>query len=117
MPPPEVPPREGLYSTPLSWEKPEPGLRMEPDFGLGNTAAAMNAGFGQTMSGMGNNQVLSNDEQRRLLAIAMNTAASTLCWERQQGTAAKNKRLRQPIARRLHRGTRTSRRRHRARQV
>ncbi|KAF5559779.1 myc-type bHLH transcription factor [Fusarium napiforme] len=73
MPPPEVPPREGLYSTPLSWEKPEPGLRMEPDFGLGNTAAAMNAGFGQTMSGMGNNQVLSNDEQRRLLAIAMNT--------------------------------------------
>ncbi|EWY95324.1 hypothetical protein FOQG_08741 [Fusarium oxysporum f. sp. raphani 54005] len=73
MPPPEVPPREGLYSTPLSWEKPEPGLRMEPDFGLGNTATAMNAGFGQTMSGMGNNQVLSNDEQRRLLAIAMNT--------------------------------------------
>ncbi|KAM0349075.1 hypothetical protein ACHAPU_004010 [Fusarium lateritium] len=74
MPPPEVPPREGLYSTPLSWEKPEPGLRVEPDFGMGSSAAGMNQGFGQTMSGMGNNQLLSNDEQRRLLAIAMNTS-------------------------------------------
>ncbi|KIL93168.1 hypothetical protein FAVG1_03145 [Fusarium avenaceum] len=73
MPPPEVPPREGLYSTPLSWEKPEPGLRMEPNFGLGDPTAGMSSGFGQTMSGMGNNQLLSNDEQRRLLAIAMNT--------------------------------------------
>lgn len=70
MPPPEVPPREGLYSTPLSWEKPEPGLRMEPNFGMGE--GGMNAGYGQTMPGVGN-QILSNDEHRRLLAIAMNT--------------------------------------------
>lgn len=80
MPPPEVPPREGLYSTPLSWEKPEPGLRMEPDFGMGSTQGGMSSGFGQTMSGMsgmGNNQVLSNDEQRRLLAIAMNTGRTS----------------------------------------
>lgn len=73
MPPPEVPPREGLYSTPLSWEKPEPGLRMEPNFGMGDSTIGMNPGFGQTMPGVGN-QVLSNDEQRRLLAIAMNTS-------------------------------------------
>lgn len=73
MPPPEVPPREGLYSTPLSWEKPEPGLRVEPNFGMGDGSAGMNPGFGQTMPGVGN-QVLSNDEQRRLLAIAMNTS-------------------------------------------
>ncbi|RSM14587.1 hypothetical protein CEP52_001275 [Fusarium oligoseptatum] len=73
MPPPEVPPREGLYSTPLSWEKPEPGLRMEPNFGVGESPGGMStAGYGQTMPGVGN-QVLSNDEQRRLLAIAMNT--------------------------------------------
>ncbi|KAJ4266367.1 hypothetical protein NW762_004351 [Fusarium torreyae] len=72
MPPPEVPPREGLYSTPLSWEKPEPGLRIESNFGMGESPGGMNPGFGQSMSGMGN-QVLSNDEQRRLLAIAMNT--------------------------------------------
>ncbi|OBS19769.1 hypothetical protein FPOA_11494 [Fusarium poae] len=77
MPPPEVPPREGLYSTPLSWEKPEPGLRVEPDLGMGNTQGAMNFGFGQNMSSMGNNQVLSNEEQRRLLAIAMNTGRTT----------------------------------------
>ncbi|KAM5348704.1 hypothetical protein ACJ41O_008528 [Fusarium nematophilum] len=73
MPPPEVPPREGLYSTPLSWEKPEPGLRMEQNFGMGESPGGMGvAGYGQTMPGVGN-QVLSNDEQRRLLAIAMNT--------------------------------------------
>src|SRR5205085_769291 len=27
--PSEVPQREGLYSTPLSWERPQPGLRMD----------------------------------------------------------------------------------------
>ncbi|KAM0251844.1 hypothetical protein ACHAP5_001507 [Fusarium lateritium] len=73
MPPPEVPPREGLYSTPLSWEKPEPGLRVGTNFGLGDPTAGMSSGFGQAMPGMGNNQLLSDDEQRRLLAIAMNT--------------------------------------------
>ncbi|KAK2031445.1 helix-loop-helix DNA-binding domain-containing protein [Colletotrichum zoysiae] len=59
QPPQEVPPREGLYSTPLSWEKPAPGLRMNPLFGMG--------GFG----GMGASML--DPEQRRLLAIALNT--------------------------------------------
>ncbi|TQN72938.1 Sterol regulatory element-binding protein 1 [Colletotrichum shisoi] len=56
QPPPEVPPREGLYSTPLSWEKPAPGLRMNPLFGMG-----------------GMNAPMLDPEQRRLLAIALNT--------------------------------------------
>lgn len=88
MPPPEVPPREGLYSTPLSWERPEPGLRMDQPFGVGESPGSMGSmggmggmggmgmgGYQQAMPGVGNqvNQVLSNDEQRRLLAIAMNT--------------------------------------------
>ncbi|KAI5467705.1 hypothetical protein BGZ63DRAFT_34016 [Mariannaea sp. PMI_226] len=76
MPPPEVPPREGLYSTPLSWEKPEPGLRMDtPNFGLPDNSGGIPGGYQQAMPGVGSqvNQVLSNEEQRRLLAIAMNT--------------------------------------------
>ncbi|KIH89555.1 hypothetical protein SPBR_07066 [Sporothrix brasiliensis 5110] len=56
MPPAEVPQREGLYSTPLSWERPQMGLRLDPMLGL------------QTPT-------LSETEQRRLIAIAMNTAA------------------------------------------
>ncbi|KZL85005.1 helix-loop-helix dna-binding domain-containing protein [Colletotrichum incanum] len=59
QPPQEVPPREGLYSTPLSWEKPAPGLRMNPLFGMGG------------MGGMG--APMLDPEQRRLLAIALNT--------------------------------------------
>lgn len=55
MPPSEVPPREGLYSTPLSWEKPQPGLRLD------------------SLLSMQNPQQLNEDEQRRLIAIAMNT--------------------------------------------
>lgn len=55
MPPSEIPPREGLYSTPLSWEKPQPGLR--PD----------------SLMSMQNPQQLTEEEQRRLIAIAMNT--------------------------------------------
>lgn len=55
MPPSEVPPREGLYSTPLSWEKPQPGLRLD------------------SLMSMQNPQQLNEDEQRRLIAIAMNT--------------------------------------------
>ncbi|KAH7161434.1 helix-loop-helix DNA-binding domain-containing protein [Dactylonectria macrodidyma] len=76
MPPPEVPPREGLYSTPLSWERPEPGLRMDQPFGVPESPGSMGmVGYQQAMPGVGSqvNQVLSNDEQRRLLAIAMNT--------------------------------------------
>ncbi|KAG7111409.1 Sterol regulatory element-binding protein 1 like [Verticillium longisporum] len=56
QPPSEVPPREGLYSTPLSWEKPAPGLRMNPLFGLGAP--------------------MLDPEQRRLLAIALNAGGS-----------------------------------------
>ncbi|KAK1989090.1 helix-loop-helix DNA-binding domain-containing protein [Colletotrichum cereale] len=59
QPPQEVPPREGLYSTPLSWEKPAPGLRMNPLFGMGG------------LGGMGT--LMLDPEQRRLLAIALNT--------------------------------------------
>ncbi|KAH8887534.1 HLH-domain-containing protein [Thozetella sp. PMI_491] len=57
-PPRDVPPREGLYSTPLSWEKPQPGLRMDSLMGL-------------------NSPILSEAEQRRLIAIAMNPGPST----------------------------------------
>jgi len=56
-PPADVPPREGLYSTPLSWERPQPGLRMDSLIGLNNAA-------------------LNEAEQRRLIAIAMNPGPS-----------------------------------------
>ncbi|KXX73755.1 Sterol regulatory element-binding protein 1 [Madurella mycetomatis] len=56
-PPQEVPPREGLYSTPLSWERPQPGLRMDSLIGLHSPA-------------------LNEAEQRRLIAIAMNPGPS-----------------------------------------
>lgn len=58
MPPADVPPREGLYSTPLSWEKPQPGLRLD------------------SLMSMQNPQQLNLEEQRRLIAIAMNTGTS-----------------------------------------
>ncbi len=57
MPPSEVPPREGLYSTPLSWEKPQMGLRIDSLIGL-------------------QSPTLSEAEQRRLIAIAMNRGPS-----------------------------------------
>ncbi|SPO02687.1 uncharacterized protein DNG_05360 [Cephalotrichum gorgonifer] len=56
-PPAEVPPREGLYSTPLSWEKPQLGLPSDP----------MLSGFSP------NTPLLSDMEQKNLLAIALNT--------------------------------------------
>jgi hypothetical protein len=56
-PPVDVPPREGLYSTPLSWERPQPGLRMDSLIGLNQAA-------------------LNEAEQRRLIAIAMNSGPS-----------------------------------------
>ncbi|EOO01818.1 putative helix-loop-helix dna-binding domain-containing protein [Phaeoacremonium minimum UCRPA7] len=56
-PPSEVPQREGLYSTPLSWEKPQPGLRMDSLIGLASPS-------------------LNDEEQRRLIAIAMNPGSS-----------------------------------------
>lgn len=58
-PPADIPPREGLYSTPLSWEKPQPGLRMDPLMGL-NSNGAMN-----------------QEDQQRLIAIALNPNSST----------------------------------------
>ncbi|KAK1767720.1 helix-loop-helix DNA-binding domain-containing protein [Phialemonium atrogriseum] len=56
-PPSDIPPREGLYSTPLSWERPQPGLRMDTILGL-------------------NTSTLNEAEQRRLIAIAMNPGPS-----------------------------------------
>lgn len=57
VPPQEVPPREGLYSTPLSWERPQSGIRMDPLAGL-------------------HGSLLNEAEQRRLIAIAMNPGSS-----------------------------------------
>ncbi len=57
IPPSEIPPREGLYSTPLSWEKPQMGLRIDSLIGL-------------------QSPTLSEVEQRRLIAIAMNRGPS-----------------------------------------
>ncbi|KAK4249420.1 helix-loop-helix DNA-binding domain-containing protein [Corynascus novoguineensis] len=56
-PPQEVPPREGLYSTPLSWERPQPGIRMD----------SLNGVYGPS---------LNEAEQRRLISIAMNSGSS-----------------------------------------
>jgi len=56
-PPQDVPPREGLYSTPLSWERPQPGIRMDSFIGLHSPS-------------------LNEAEQRRLIAIAMNPGPS-----------------------------------------
>src|SRR3569833_1438420 len=57
MPPSDIPPREGLYSTPLSWERPQMGLRIDSLIGL-------------------QSPTLTEAEQRRLIAIAMNTGPS-----------------------------------------
>jgi hypothetical protein len=76
--PAEVPPREGLYSTPLSWEKPQPGLRMDPLMGIGgvgNIESLARMGSLVATPAFGNigAPILNEAEQRRLLAIAMNT--------------------------------------------
>ncbi|KAL2020419.1 hypothetical protein VTK56DRAFT_8462 [Thermocarpiscus australiensis] len=55
--PQEAPPREGLYSTPLSWERPQPGLRMDSLIGL-------------------NSRAWNEDIRRDLIAIAMNPGPS-----------------------------------------
>jgi len=57
MPPADIPQREGLYSTPLSWERPQPGIRMDQLIGF--TPPSLNEA-----------------EQRRLIAIAMNPGPS-----------------------------------------
>lgn len=57
LPPQDIPPREGLYSTPLSWERPQPGLHMDSFIGLHSPS-------------------LNEAEQRRLIAIAMNPGPS-----------------------------------------
>ena len=74
-PPEDVPPREGLYSTPLSWEKPQPGLRMDPLLGIGDIGGSMGLG-GVGSLGLMNvgAPIMTEAEQRRLLAIAMNTS-------------------------------------------
>ncbi|KAI9151788.1 putative transcription factor sre2 [Paramyrothecium foliicola] len=68
-PPPEVPPREGLYSTPLSWEKPQSGLPF--DLSSGALPQLQNDPLGFPLAPPAS-QTLSPDEQRRLIAIAMN---------------------------------------------
>lgn len=57
MPQTDIPQREGLYSTPLSWERPQPGIRMDQLIGF--TPPSLNEA-----------------EQRRLIAIAMNPGPS-----------------------------------------
>ncbi|KAL1889443.1 hypothetical protein Cpir12675_005778 [Ceratocystis pirilliformis] len=71
--PTQLPPRENLYSTPLSWEKPLLGntaMRMEPsplDAGINppQPPVPTNMDFA--------NPILNEAEQRRLLAIALNS--------------------------------------------
>ncbi|EPE06024.1 helix-loop-helix dna-binding domain-containing protein [Ophiostoma piceae UAMH 11346] len=58
MPPADIPQREGLYSTPLSWERPQMGMRLDSMLGLPSSS-------------------LSEAEQRRLIAIAMNSGSTT----------------------------------------
>lgn len=57
MPQADIPQREGLYSTPLSWERPQPGIRMDQLISF--TPPSLNEA-----------------EQRRLIAIAMNPGPS-----------------------------------------
>jgi hypothetical protein len=68
-PPSEFPPREGLYSTPLSWERPQSGFRF--DLGSTNVPGLPNDPLGLPLPPVGG-QTLSPEEQRRLIAIAMN---------------------------------------------
>ena len=58
LPPADIPQREGLYSTPLSWERPQMGMRLDSMLGLPSSS-------------------LSEAEQRRLIAIAMNSGTTT----------------------------------------
>jgi hypothetical protein len=61
-PPSDVPQREGLYSTPLSWERPQAGLRgVDPLLGLQTTAPGQ----------------LTPQEQARLISIALGTGSMT----------------------------------------
>jgi hypothetical protein len=61
-PPSDVPQREGLYSTPLSWERPQAGLRVDPLLG----------GLQTTAPGQ-----LAPAEQARLISIALGTGSMT----------------------------------------
>ncbi|TLD28289.1 hypothetical protein PspLS_03719 [Pyricularia sp. CBS 133598] len=57
--PTEIPPRESLFSTPLSWERPQPGLRMD------------------SVMSTQSRSTLDQAEQRRLIAIAMNRGTTS----------------------------------------
>ncbi|TLS23848.1 hypothetical protein PpBr36_08572 [Pyricularia pennisetigena] len=57
--PTEVPQRESLFSTPLSWERPQPGLRMD------------------SVMSTQSRSTLDQAEQRRLIAIAMNRGTTS----------------------------------------
>ena len=60
MPPSEVPPREGLYSTPLSWDRPNMGWNPR-----------------HNLYAVPQRSTLSDSEQQRLIAIAMGHGSST----------------------------------------
>ncbi|KAH7312356.1 hypothetical protein B0I35DRAFT_480817 [Stachybotrys elegans] len=81
FPPSEVPPREGLYSTPLSWERPQLGLPA----GVNASASASASGSTAELPRRPSENVdfplpqpgtmaLSAAERRRLIAIAMNVS-------------------------------------------
>ncbi|KAI6353731.1 hypothetical protein MCOR25_008902 [Pyricularia grisea] len=57
--PTEIPQRESLFSTPLSWERPQPGLRMD------------------SVMSTQSRSTLDLAEQRRLIAIAMNRGTTS----------------------------------------
>ncbi|QBZ62689.1 hypothetical protein PoMZ_11574 [Pyricularia oryzae] len=57
--PTEIPQRESLFSTPLSWERPQPGLRMD------------------SVMSTQSRSTLDQAEQRRLIAIAMNRGTTS----------------------------------------
>lgn len=77
LPPSDIPPREGLYSTPLSWEKPEPGpiFWENPDPGPFSWERPQPGLRMDSLTGL-NSFVLSEAERRRLIAIAMNPGPS-----------------------------------------
>ncbi|KFA53130.1 hypothetical protein S40293_03160 [Stachybotrys chartarum IBT 40293] len=72
MPPPaEIPPREGLYSTPLSWERPQLGLREDTAPTETRRQTSDPADYPLPEPGT---LTLSPAERRRLIAIAMNVS-------------------------------------------
>ncbi|POR39383.1 Transcription factor CPH2 [Tolypocladium paradoxum] len=68
--PPAPPPEKGLYATPQTWDRTLSGPRVDP--ATDDTPRQMRRGIWDALP-RGTNQVLSPDEQRRLLEIALNS--------------------------------------------